>query len=220
MSNATCMPDTIVTHLANQGLILRKRLVSGGPIRAIIVHLLVVGVFGVFLPWWLGFQFLDPVTITAYCCLGVMFSAPAAAQAFAGERPGSMGEALARIAVTVLYGEIMTAAILLAGFLTFFSNHSSAMFAPDFLSLGEAGALGLSGSIAMAAIAAWLALRFSAGAARVALRVIFLALLLLLVYRSRSLPDVVVAGTLVCLGVAVVVILALRQVIAHAVPKP
>jgi hypothetical protein len=207
------MQDTILSHLGQQGLILRRRLGSGGLVRAIVVHILVVGIFGVFLPWWMGIQFLDPVTITAYCCLGVMFSAPAAAQAFAGDRPGSVREAVARIAVTVLYGEIMAVAIVLAGFLTVLSTHSRALFAPDFLSLGEALALGLSGSLAMAAIAAWVALRFSAGVARMALRIIFLTLLLLLVFRSRSLPDVEVAGTLVCLGVAVVMMVALRPLI-------
>ena len=206
------MPNDIFHHFGQESKILRGRLASGGgPGRTILVHIAVVVVFGVFLPWWLGLQFLDPVTIAAYSCLGVLFSAPAAAQAFAIERPGSISEALARIAVTVLYGEMMAIAILAAGFITIFSTHSRALLAPDFVSLSEAAALGLSGSLAMAAIAAWLTLRLSAGASRMALRVIFLGLLLLFFFRSRWLPDVEVTGTLVCLAIAAVAMVALAR---------
>ena len=208
------MPDNIFHHFVEESKVLRGRLASsGGPARAILVHIAVVGVFGVLLPLWLGFQFLDPVTIAAYACLGVMFSAPAAAQAFATARPRSVIEMLARIAVTVLYGEIMAIAILAAGFITFFSTHS-AVFGVDFVSLAEAAALGLSGSLAMAAIAAWISLRLSAGASRMAIRIIFLGLLMLFFFRSRWLPDVEVSGTLVCLGIAAVAMVALARSVA------
>src|SRR5580693_2257604 len=139
------MPENLSYHLGREGQELRSRLgLKAEPLRAILVHIAVVVVFGVFLPWWLGIQFLDPVTIAAYSCLGVLFAAPAAAQAFADQRPHSMSDALAGIAIAALYGEAMAIVILLAGFMTIFMTHARVLLTPDFVGLGEAAALGLS----------------------------------------------------------------------------
>jgi len=210
------MPVNFSYHFGREGQGLRSRLgLTTQPGHAILVHLVVVVIFGVFLPWWLGIQFLDPVTISAYSCLGVLFAAPAAAQGFAGDRPQSMSEALARIAMAVLYGEFMTAAILLAGFMTLFMTHLRVLIAPDFVSLTEAAALGISGSLALASIAAVVGLVLPKGAARMVLRVIFLTLLVLFFFRSRWLPDIELTGTAVCLVVAAAAILALRPLLAR-----
>lgn len=55
---------------------------GSGRYRVILVHVALVAVFGVFLPWMKGIDFLDSVMTAAYACLGVLFAAPAAAQAF------------------------------------------------------------------------------------------------------------------------------------------
>ncbi len=112
------------------------------PLRTILVHIAVVAVFGVFLPWWLGYQFLDPVTIAAYCCLGVMFAAPAAAQAFADSRPQSMRDALKRIAIAAIYGEGMALVILIAGMMTAYFR-SRALFVLDLAALSSRSAWGI-----------------------------------------------------------------------------
>jgi len=209
------MSENVSTYLGQEGRELGTRLgFEAKPLRTILVHIAVVVVFGVFLPWWLGVQFLDPVTIAAYACLGVLFAAPAAAQAFAGPRPQSLREALARIVIATLYGELMAVAILLAGFGTIFMTPARAFLTLDFVSLGEAGALGLAGSFALASIAALIGLLLPPGAARMALRVIFLTLLMLFFFRSRWLPDVAVIGSLVCVGAALAAIAAVRNVIA------
>jgi hypothetical protein len=184
------------------------------PVRTILVHIAVVAVFGVFLPWWLGYQFLDPVTITAYCCLGVMFAAPAAAQAFADSRPQSMRDALKRIATAAIYGEGMALVILIAGMMTAYFR-SRALFVLDARGLVEPILLGASGSLALASIAAIIGMILSKGAARMALRLIFLGLLMLFFFRSRWLPDVQVSGTAVCLGLTVFTLAALRQLIGN-----
>jgi len=216
MSFSVSMTENFSQHFGREGQGLRSRLgLETQPVRTILLHLAVVAVFGVFLPKWLGVQFLDPVTIAAYSCLGVMFAAPAAAQAFAGERPRSMGEALTRIAVAALYGEMMAIVILIAGFMTMYMTLARVFLVVDFVSLGEAAALGISGSLALAAIAAVVGLLMPPGAARMALRVIFLGLLMLFFFRSRWLPDVEVSGTVVCLAVAVVAMIALRQLIGN-----
>jgi hypothetical protein len=185
---------------------------SRRPIRSILIHVAVVAVFGVFLPWWLGYQFLDPVTITAYGCLGVLFAAPAAAQAFSESRPRSMQEAVKLVAVSALYGEGMAIVILMAGFMTAYFR-SRALLVVDLRALAGPIALGASGSLAMSAVAGVVGMLLPKDAARMALRIIFLALLALFFFRSRWLPDVEATGTLVCLGVAVIALAVLRVLI-------
>ena len=68
-------------------------------LRAVILHLVLIAIFGVFLPLREGLGFLEPIMITAYACLGVLFAAPAAAKAFSKGRPQSMSEAAVRVAL-------------------------------------------------------------------------------------------------------------------------
>src|SRR6185437_705197 len=83
-------------------------------LRTILIHAALIAVFGVALPWSKGIGFIDPVITSAYACLGILFAAPAAAQAFE-QRPRSAKEAFARIGLAVLYGEAMAIAMLGAG---------------------------------------------------------------------------------------------------------
>jgi hypothetical protein len=198
-------------HLRREGASFRARF----GIRVILVHVLIVAVFGVALPWMRGIEFLDSVMLAAYACLGVLFAAPAAAQAFAAERPRSLAEAMARIAMAVLYGEMMAFLILLAGFMTVYVS-KRVSFPPDLVSLAEAFALGLFGSAALASIAAWITIRFSASAARSALRVMFLLLLVLFFYKSRWLPDVVGIGIVLSIAVTGAALALIRQRLSPA----
>lgn len=194
------------------------RTFAWGP-RAILVHLAVVAAFGVYLPWMKGFDFLDPAMLAAYACLGVLFAAPAAAQAFDDEPPRSMTDAMARIGMAVLYGECMMLTILASGFMTVYTTRAylrRARLAPDVDTLVASGALGLAGSLALAALAACMALRFSPGVARAGLRAIFLLLLGAFFLWQRRLPDVADTGALVCLLVAAAAIFALRKILKGA----
>jgi len=200
-------------RLKEEGIGLGARLgwKGSGRYRVILIHVALVAVFGVFLPWMKGIDFLDSVMTAAYACLGVLFAAPAAAQAFADERPGSMTAAMARIAVAVVYGEFLALVILLAGFMTVYLTHPSFMLAPDLTTLVRAGALGIAASTALAAIAGWITLRFSAGVARAGLRGVFLMLLVVFFYRYRWLPDVAGTAAVISTSIAAVAILALRM---------
>lgn len=200
-------------RLKQEGIRLGGRLgwEGSGRYRVILIHIALVAVFGVFLPWMKGIDFLDPVMTAAYACLGVLFAGPAAAQGFAADRPQSMTGALALIAVAVLYGEFLALVILLAGIMTVYLTHPSFMLAPDLTTLARAAVLGIVASIALAAIAGWVTLRFSAGAARAALRIIFLTALVVFFYRYRWLPDVAGTAAAISAGIAVVAILALGR---------
>jgi hypothetical protein len=177
--------------------------------RALPLHLVLIAAFGVFLPWSKGIEFLDPVMLAAYACLGVVFAAPAAGQSFI-ERPKSMGQAIARIGIAVVYGEIMALAMLAAGLITVYLRHPLLPIAPDVIGLAGANAFGLACSFALAAISGWIAMRFSPGASRLAMRLIFLALLLVFFFRSRWLPDFAVTGTAVSLAAGLAAIWAIR----------
>jgi hypothetical protein len=161
-----------------------------------------------------GLAFTDPAIVSAYLCMSVVFAAPSAAEAFSQDAPRSMAEASARIAVAVLYGEVLVATMLLAGMVTVALTHPRVgLFPPDLTTLADAGLLGISASFALAAAAAWITLRFSANAARSALRVIFLALLLVFYYWSRWLPDFARTGALLCVVLGIATLLGLRGVL-------
>jgi hypothetical protein len=202
-------PDHL--RMAGRGLTSRFGIGQSRGYLIILIHLGLVAVFGVFLPWTKGLDFLDPVITAAYACLGILFASPAAAQSFAEEPPRSMMDATARIVTAVLYGEGMAAAILLAGFMTVYATHSRVRLAPDIETLATASALGVSASFALAAIGAWATLKFSARTARSALRLIFLLLLVLFYFRSGWLPVVAGESALLCLIVFGAAILALRR---------
>jgi hypothetical protein len=171
-----------------------------GRVKDFFIYGALAALFGIFLPWWKGLDFLDPVILGAYACLSVVFAGPAAAQAFA-EPPGTLKEALKRIAKAVLYGELIALALLGCGLLTVYLTRP-VFLTPDLIELAKSAALGLTASFALASMAAWCALRFSVSAARGLLRVVFLALLVLFYLRSGWLPTVAGRGAWIGLAVA------------------
>src|ERR1017187_4424743 len=78
---------------------LLERIGIVGPRRArsILTHVALIAVFGVWLPWMKGIEFLDPVVLAAYACLGILFAGPVAAQAFAEDPWPSKAVAMARV---------------------------------------------------------------------------------------------------------------------------
>ena len=89
-----------------------------------------------------------------------------------------MREACARAAKTVLYGEALAMIFLLTGTVTVGLSHGARLLLPDLDVVAEAGLLGLAATVAAAGLSAWATLHFSPAAARLAMRVIFLVLLI------------------------------------------
>ncbi len=178
---------------------LRERLGfrSGRWLRGALIHILVLGSFGFLLPWAKGVEFLDSVILGAYACLGVVFVAPAAAAPLDDAAPG---RALARIAVCVAYGCAMSWTMLAGGLLTVYIG-SPFLIGLDPQSLAASVLFGVMLSAAAASMAVWIALRISAIAAKTAMRLVFLGLLLLFFWYARWLPDVALKGA----GIATVV---------------
>lgn len=201
----------------SKALLFRLGIGRRGGFTTVLVNLAILILFGVVFPLQKGLDFPDPVILSGYACLGLVLAAPAAAQACAANPPQTMPAVLSRICMAVIYGECMALAMLAGGMITFNVTHwQGQIMTPDFSMLGPALALGLTGSIALASTAAWLALRFSAAFARIAMRVIFIGLLILFFFNSRWLPDVAGKAALIALALDVAILSALAMRIRAA----
>jgi hypothetical protein len=180
-----------------------------------VIYALLIVAFGVAVPAAKGLGFFDPTLLAAYACLGTIFVGPAAAHKFA-ERPTSFGQAMRWIVRAVLFGELIAIAMLACGVATVYYTSRQGFFPPDLVTLGYSLWLGLAACLALASLAAWIAIEFSAGAARMALRLVFVGLLVLYYLRGAWLTDVAEPGILICLMAVVVFLMLLR----HALRKP
>jgi hypothetical protein len=189
-------------RLAGEFMDLLGRLGFRGPgrWRAAAIHGAVFLVFGFLLPWTKGVPFLDSVILGAYACMGVVFTAPAAAAAFDHPDPGRV---LARIAACAAYGCAFAWTMLVAGVMTVYFS-APFLIGLDLQAVAESVLFGAMLSTAAAALAVWLTLRFSPRAARGAMRGVFLALLLAFVWYSRWLPDIALRGAAIAGAVAAV----------------
>jgi hypothetical protein len=182
----------------------------------VLLHVVLIAIFGVLLPHRKGIDFLDPVMISAYGCMGVIFAAPAAAATFAKSRPQSMREALTRAGKAAGYGEALALIMLIMGVITINIGRQGRVRVPELDILAASGLLGAAATVAAALLAGLLTLRFSAGTARLSMRVVFLLLLLAFFYRSSRLPEVGLAGAGLCLAIsALMVFLLYREVNPH-----
>ena len=182
-----------------------------GTLRSILLHLALLVAFGIWLPRLKGLDFLDSEVLGAYACLGLIFAGPAAAQAFPEGFP-SFRQAVARVFVSMLYGEIVVAALLGAGIGTvYLTRRGGFVPTPDWETLARCAAFGLGASAMLASMAAWLTVQFSRAIAVTCLRVAFFGLLVLFYYRGRWLPDVSLTGAAACFALSGVFLVLLRR---------
>jgi len=154
-------------------------------VRQALVVLMVVIVFGILVPIYKGFAFLDSRIIAAYACLAVLFVAPASA-----ELGAASGKILGKIAIIVAWGWGITVLILGTALVTLnLVNHRGGFAAPPLEFLAAVLTFSLSASSAIAMLAAVLARRFSPAGVKKILRAAFLILLLTLAFGSRVLPE-------------------------------
>jgi hypothetical protein len=153
--------------------------------RQALVVLMVVIVFGILVPIYKGFAFLDPRIIAAYACLALLFVAPASAEL--GSAPGRI---LGKIAIIVAWGWGITVLILCTALVTLNVMIRRGGFAAPPLDFSAAVlTFSLIASTAIAMLGVVLARRFSAAAVKNMLRTAFLILLLALAFGSRVLPE-------------------------------
>lgn len=177
-----------------QRLLQRLGFSRSGGWRTILVHIAIVIAFGIFLPWRQGLNFLDAFLIIAYACLSILFAAPATAQAMQAEgAPASMAVLAGRVLVAVFYGWVMSVLLIGAGLATINLTFRAGEFLhPGWGLLSSAVAFGFGASLFTSALAALVSLLFSGTAARMMVRILFLGVLCLIVFRGVILPASVV----------------------------
>jgi hypothetical protein len=158
--------------------------------RQAVVLLLIVVAFGILVPWYKGFAFLDPRMFVAYACLALLFVAPASAEAFAGrDTSASPASVLNKIFKVVSYGWGMTLLIIVSAFVTInLMKWQGSVLTPPAEVCAAALVFSLTASGAVAAFSAVLARYLSAGAVKMFLRLGFLLVLLAFAFSSRM-PD-------------------------------
>jgi len=171
-------------------------------LRTVLLHLALIVIFGVVLPQRKGIEFLDPVIMSAYACMGVIFAAPAAVLRFGEGRPQSTKAALGRAAQAAGYGEGLAVIMLAAGITTVNFGRRGSWRWPEIDTLGESAWLGLTATVAMALLAGWITLRFSARAAQFGTRVVLALLLLAFLLHSQRLPEFALEGSALCVAIA------------------
>ena len=163
--------------------------------RQAVVILFTVLVFGILVPWYKGFTFLDPRILLAYTLLALLFVAPASAESAAKQVATVPGESraggiLSRIVVVVAYGWGMAVVILITALVTLnLANWRGSVLTPPAPFFSAVLVFSLTASLAVAILSNVLALRFSAGAIKSMIRFGFLGLLLALALSDRFLPE-------------------------------
>lgn len=159
--------------------------------RQALVVLMVVVAFGILVPLYKGVGFLDPRIMAAYACLALLFVAPASADLAVPEGAGAPQAAIfGKIALIVAWGWGITLLILGSAIVTLnLMARRSGFFVPPAGFLAAILTFSLVASIAIAALGALMARRFSSAQVKTILRTAFLAILLLLIFGSRVLPE-------------------------------
>jgi hypothetical protein len=154
--------------------------------RQALVVLIVVIAFGILVPVYKGFAFLDSRIIAAYACLALLFVAPASAELSAA----TSGALLARIGIIVAWGWGITVLILGTAIVTLnVMNLRGGFVSPPAGFISAVLTFSLSASIAIALLGAVLARRFPAAGVKNILRTAFLVILLTLAFGARFLPE-------------------------------
>jgi len=159
-------------------------------LRTLLPQVVLIAVFGVWLPLQKGIAFLDPVVLGSYASLGVFFAAPAAAAGIS-------------VVQAVRNGLGLSWAMLILGVALIYSTRT-VVVGPDLRSLAECGLFGLTLSAAVSSIVAFLARRTSGSMAKIVARVLLLGLLAVFFFWSGWLPQVALMGAGLCAGIAIV----------------
>jgi len=160
-----------------------------------LVILAVVIAFGILVPLYKGFGFLDARIIAAYACLALLFVAPASAELASGGKNAPASAILARIGIIVAWGWGITVLILATAIVTLnVTARRGGFAAPPTRFLSAVLVFSLTASVAIGMLGATLARRFSAVQIKNILRGGFLLILLALLFGSRVLPEGMTIG--------------------------
>ncbi len=177
-------------------------------VRAALLHGVILAAFGIFLPFFQGVGFFDAVVLGAYQAIAVVFAAPAAA---AKLEPGTgFRAAVIHSALCLLYGLLMTAAMIVLGVATVLATRT-VFVGPSLEVFAETGLFAILLTWAVTLASTWLANQFSPGAAKMLVRIVFFGLLIVFFFRSRWLPDIALTGSAIAAVLALGFLFLIRQ---------
>ena len=115
----------------------------------------------------------------------------------------------------MVYGELLAGTLLVLGITTVYVSHGGRIVVgPDLQSLAECTALGFTLSWAVSTAAVWLSVRTSPRAAKAAVRLVFLGLLVAFYLRSGWLPSIALRGAGIALLVSILLFVGLWTTLA------
>ena len=154
--------------------------------RPVLTVLTVVALFGVLVPLYKRYDFLDPVMLAAYFCLPVVLVAPMAADALAGSAESAMNTVRGSLLVA-FYGWGLGMVIIAAGMITVnAASWHGHLLLPAGRFLAAGAAFSIAAALAAVLATGFLAHFFSPRSARTILRLVFLVLLVAMVLLARG----------------------------------
>jgi hypothetical protein len=155
-----------------------------------LIIIFVVMAFGILVPWYKGFTFLDARMIAAYGCLAVLFVAPASAEYFASApKLAARASILKKLMLLIAFGWGITVVVLVSGLATLnLSYGRGSIITPPGRLFAAVLTCSLTACAAVGTLSAVLARNLSAGLVKTILRFSFLGILLAFAFSSR-LPD-------------------------------
>lgn len=158
--------------------------------RTLLTVVVLIALFGIGVPWFKRYDFLDPVMLAAYFCLPLVLVAPVAASAFTGSAESTSATVIAALRVT-LFGWGLGMAIVTAGLITVNAmNWHGHVLMPGASFLASCAFFSAGAALASVIAAGLLAHLSSARVATTVLRLVFFAILIALVLLVRgALPE-------------------------------
>ena len=171
--------------------VLRHTGLAGGKRRGLILIVLVALMFGLYLPYAKGFDFLDVIMLTAYGLMAGVFAGPAAIGLVGPPNPyPTPAEARAKVVAAALHGWTVAIGITALGIVAVNAFHwIGRLVTPPVKVLAGVAAVGLCASLWIAALGVALGLRLPPVTAQGVLRLVFLTVLGILVFRDQIFPQ-------------------------------
>jgi hypothetical protein len=160
----------------------------GAGATAVINNIVVFAAFGVALPWRRGVDIFDPFILFAYALIPLLYAIPAVSDLLGGSSGRDFRGAAAKAAAAAAYAWTMMLIVYALAIATVNALYRVRILHPDWRLLGLAVLLGFAVALLTAALTAVIAVLFSPRAARSSMRALVVAVLLVLLFSSRSMP--------------------------------
>jgi hypothetical protein len=160
-----------------------------GGFRGVILNIVVIGAFGVAIPWRKGLDIFDPFIVFAYSLIPLLYVIPAISDLLGGSSGRDFDGVRAKAVASAVYSWMILLIIYVLSIITINLLYRLRFLHPPWLLMGSAALFGFAVALLAAAATALVAVLFSPGAARSAMRLCVLGVLLMFVLSGRWMPQ-------------------------------